>query len=59
MAEAGIPVHVETHRDRMATDLFVTLRLLDGFPAPRLTAASHITWSAASSLGRSRRRSPY
>jgi hypothetical protein len=36
--EAGIPVHIETHRDRMTTDLILTLQLLDCFPDLRLTA---------------------
>ena len=36
--QAGVAVHVETHRDRMTTDLFFTLQLLDCFPDLRFTA---------------------
>src|ERR1700761_6195318 len=36
--EAGVAVNIETHRDRMTTDLFLTLQLLDHFPDLRLTA---------------------
>jgi hypothetical protein len=37
-ADAGIALHIETHRDRMTTDLFFTLHLLDRFPHLRFTA---------------------
>ncbi|MFM7567624.1 MAG: sugar phosphate isomerase/epimerase family protein, partial [Betaproteobacteria bacterium] len=37
-SDAGIALHIETHRDRMTTDLFFTLHLLDRFPNLRFTA---------------------
>jgi hypothetical protein len=36
--DAGIALQIETHRDRMTTDLFFTLHLLDHYPDLRLTA---------------------
>ncbi len=36
-ADAGIAMHIETHRNRMTTDLLFTLRLLDHYPDLRVT----------------------
>lgn len=35
--DAGLPLQIETHRNRMTTELVFTLHLLDRFPALRLT----------------------
>lgn len=36
--EAGMPLYFETHRDRMTTDLFFTLQLIDAVPSMQLIA---------------------
>jgi len=47
-----MPVHIETHRDRIPTDLFSPCICLDYFPDLRLTETCRITVGGASSPGR-------